>query len=248
MWTLLASVVLSQIAYPLTAGGLRAAVVTVTVVLGYLVSLVHAGMTRGRWAVLALLAVTVLGFVVEAVGVRTGFPFGHYGYSTALSPLVGGVPLVVPLAWAWMAWPGWLVAGRLVAGRTAGNPVARIAVGSVALASWDLFLDPQMVAEGYWTWTDVGTALPGVPGVPVGNYLGWWGVAVVVMVILSLVPNGARRPGPVDRPMYALYLWTYASSVLAHAVFLGLPATAGWGALGMGVVAIPLAVNLRRLG
>ncbi len=34
--------------------------------------------------------------------------------------------------------------------------------------------------------------------------------------------------------MLALYLWTYASSVLAHAVFLGLPASAAWGALGMG--------------
>jgi hypothetical protein len=55
-----------------------------------------------------------------------------------------------------------------------------------------------------------------------------------------------RKPtvrGP-DAPMLALYLWTYYSSVLAHAVFLGLPASAGWGALGMGLVAVPLTVRL----
>jgi putative membrane protein len=44
--------------------------------------------------------------------------------------------------------------------------------------------------------------------------------------------------------MLALYLWTYYSSVLAHAVFLGLPASAGWGALGMGLIAVPLTVRL----
>jgi hypothetical protein len=34
--------------------------------------------------------------------------------------------------------------------------------------------------------------------------------------------------------MLALWLWTYASSVLAHAVFLGLPASALWGGAGWG--------------
>ena len=46
--------------------------------------------------------------------------------------------------------------------------------------------------------------------------------------------------------MLALYLWTYASSVLAHAVFLGLPASARLGRAGMAVVAVPLAVTLLR--
>jgi ribosomal protein S12 methylthiotransferase len=53
------------------------------------------------------------------------------------------------------------------------------------------------------------------------------------------------QPGP-DLAMYVLYLWTYASSVLAHAVFLDLPASAAWGALAMGTVAVPLARSLIR--
>jgi hypothetical protein len=43
-----------------------------------------------------------------------------------------------------------------------------------------------------------------------------------------------------------LWFWTYASSVLAHAVFLGLPASAAWGGIGMGLVVVPLAVRLGR--
>ena len=51
--------------------------------------------------------------------------------------------------------------------------------------------------------------------------------------------------GP-SAPVLVFYLWTYYASVLAHAVFLGLPASALWGALGMGLVAVPLTVHMVR--
>jgi putative membrane protein len=136
-----------------------------------------------------------------------------------------------------MAWPAWLAAARLTRGS-----VQRIGLAAVSLAAWDLFLDPQMVAAGYWHWSGVGAHLPGVPGVPVLNYLGWLGVSLVLMALFSAGAGG--KVSPRDAPMLALYLWTYYSSVLAHAVFLGLPASAGWGALGMGLVAVPLTVRL----
>jgi putative membrane protein len=63
-------------------------------------------------------------------------------------------------------------------------------------------------------------------------------MAVLMMAVLPRVAPDRHA----DAPMRALYLWTYGSSVLAHAVFLHLPASAAWGALGMGLVAIPLAV------
>jgi putative membrane protein len=242
-WALLAALVLTQICYPLTGGGLRAGLTVLTVVLGYLLSVSHALLTRGARAAAALVATATLGgFAVEAVGVATGFPFGTYDYSGQLGPKVLGVPLIIPLAWTWMAWPAWLAAGRLARGRA-----ARIAIAAAGLAAWDLFLDPQMVAEGYWRWLDPTPALPGVPGIPIGNYLGWLGFALVLMTALAFAAGpAADRPGPRDLPMIALWLWTYASSVLAHAVFLDLPGSALWGAVGMGVVVVPLAVRLAR--
>jgi putative membrane protein len=122
-----------------------------------------------------------------------------------------------------------------------------LSVRSAGLAAWDLFLDPQMVAEGYWIWESPTPALPGVPGVPIGNYLGWLGFALVLMTALAFAAGPAAetaRPG--DTPMLALWFWTYASSVLAHAVFLDLPGSALWGAVVMGAVVIPLAVRVRR--
>jgi uncharacterized membrane protein len=245
-WLLLAVLVLAQIGYPLTDGTTRARLTVATVALGYLLSVTHALLTRGPRTTAALVVVTTGGgLAVEAIGVHTGLPFGAYDYSGALGPKVFGVPFVIPLAWTWMAWPAWLAVVRLT-----GRGTGRIVLAGLGLATWDVFLDPQMVAAGNWTWADPTPALPGVPGVPVGNYLGWLLVAVVMMALMApLAGPAAHQPDghpPGDQPMYAQYLWTYASSTLAHAVFLGLPASALWGGLAMSVVAVPLAVTLTQ--
>jgi uncharacterized membrane protein len=172
------------------------------------------------------------------VGVATGVPFGSYSYAGSLGPRLLGVPLVIPFAWVMMAWPALLAAARLTRSRA-----ARVVVAAVALASWDLFLDPQMVDAGHWRWASPAPGLPGVGTVPLTNYAGWLAVALLLMLVLDrAVPVG---PSTMDAVPYALYLWTYFSSVLALAAFFGLPAAALWGALGMGTVALPLLRSLR---
>ncbi|MET8279108.1 carotenoid biosynthesis protein [Micromonospora sp. NPDC005174] len=253
-WTLLGVLVFAQICYPLTTGATRAGLTVATVVLGWLLSVGHALLSRGPRVAAALVAVaTGGGFAIEAIGVATGVPFGSYDYSGELGPKLAGVPLIIPLAWTWMAWPAWLAAVRLTGGGTTGGGttvgrwVGRIALAALGLAAWDLFLDPQMVAEGYWVWRDATPALPGLTGIPVSNYLGWLLFAVLLMSALRpLAGPAVEHTDRRDHPMVALYLWTYFSSILAHAVFLDLPASALWGAAGMAVTAVPLTVALLR--
>ncbi|HEY7100881.1 MAG TPA: carotenoid biosynthesis protein [Mycobacteriales bacterium] len=235
------AVVLAQIAYPLTPEGTaRDRLTVLTVLLFAAASVLHAATSRGVRAAAALVVVAGGGgLLAEAVGVATGVPFGSYAYTGTLGPTVLGVPLVIPLAWVMMAWPAYLVGVRLGHG-----PLARVAIASAALASWDLFLDPQMVDAGHWRWSDPSPALPGVPTVPLTNYAGW---ALVALVVMALLHRTVRTgPSTLDTVPYALYLWTYASSVLALAAFFGLPAAALWGGIGMGAVAVPLALSLRR--
>jgi putative membrane protein len=239
-WLGLAAVVGVQISYPLVSGDARAKLVVVTVLLGWLLSVGHALGTRGWRVASALVAITTGGgLLVEAMGAGTGFPFGGYTYGDALGPKLLGVPLIIPLAWTWMAWPAWLAAGRLTR-----HAMIRVGLAGLGLAAWDLFLDPQMVRERYWRWSYPSPTLPGVHDVPVGNHLGWLAVALAMMALLAATPAGTDRGR--DAPMLALYLWTYYSSILAHAVFLQLPASALWGGLGMGLVAVPLTVRLIR--
>ncbi|MEP6695534.1 MAG: carotenoid biosynthesis protein [Pseudonocardiales bacterium] len=234
---LAALTVLAEITYPLVGAG-RSALTVATVCCFFLASVTHALATRGAAWTAALVAVTAGGgLLAEAVGLATGLPFGDYTYTGGLGPAILGVPLVIPLAWAMMAYPAYVAAGRLASRRLTHGLLA-----GVALASWDLFLDPQMVDAGHWRWSRPSPALPGVPHVPVSNYAGWLVVATLMGLLLAAVLP--RRDSPSNAVPLALYLWTYGSSVLAHAAFFGLPGSAAWGAVGMGSVAVPLAVSL----
>ena len=63
-----------------------------------------------------------------------------------------------------LAGAGWS-AVRL--GRRGRLAPGRASAGGRRWPPWDLFLDPQMVDAGHWTWRDPTPALPGVPGIPV---------------------------------------------------------------------------------
>jgi uncharacterized membrane protein len=238
VWFLVGLAVLVQIGYPLTPVAARTPVTVLSVVVFAAASLADAARVHGRRGVAALLAVACGGGLgVEALGLHTGVPFGVYRYTGTLGPELLGVPVIVPLAWMMMAWPALVVARSL-----ARHPATVALVGGAALASWDLFLDPQMVAAGHWVWADPVPALPLVPGVPVSNYAGWVVVATIMAALLHRLvgPTGAAHV-PLSGPAAALYLWAYASSVVAHAVFFGLPGSAVVGGLVMGAVAVPFA-------
>ena len=149
-----------------------------------------------------------------------------------------GVPVVIAFAWPMLAWPAALAARRLCR-----SFAARVMVGAWALAAWDLFLDPQMVAAGHWTWADPTAHLPGVAAVPLTDYAGWFVVSVAMSLALQSVLRGHAAD---DWWPLVFYVWTWASSTLALAAFLDLPAAALWGGIAMGAVAVPLTRTLRR--
>lgn len=235
-WFLAAAAILAQIAWPLTSGGSRVVTTQIVVALFAGASISHAWVHRGaRWALSYTAIVWTYGLVIEFVGTTTGFPFSPYEYTDVLTPAVFGVPVVVPLAWSMMAYPALLVGRRLAQGR-----VARVAIGAYALSSWDLFLDPQMVAEGYWVWLSDLPGLPGVPQIPLVNYLGWLGGSALLMAVLALLPDTLAPEGVPA----LLYGWTWIGGIVANAVFLGRPWVALWGGVAMGLVAFPY---LRRV-
>lgn len=234
------STVLAQIAYPLVGGQDRHLLTMVTVTLFFAASVSHALIWRGgRWTA-ALVAVTAGGgLLVEALGVAVGVPFGSYAYTGTLPPRVLGVPWVIPLAWTMMAYPSLCVARRITR-----SPVAGPLVAAVALAAWDLYLDPQMVAAGHWVW---GAAAWSVLDIPLTNFAGWLVSAALMSVVLwPSMPD--RTPGGAaisDAVPHTLYLWTYAGSLIAHAAFLGLPGSALLGGLGMGAIVAAFLSALR---
>jgi uncharacterized membrane protein len=229
-WLLALATIGTQVAYPLVDGEWLRRVTIGSVVLFFLASLTHAWAHRGpRWALTFVIVSVGLAFAAEAVGVRTGVPFGDYTYSSSLGTQLLDVPVVVPLAWSMMAYPMFLAARRLTRRFTA-------VIGAIGLAGWDVFLDPQMVADGRWHWSDPSPSLPGIDTVPLTNLAGWLGVAFVMMLVLcATLP---RDRGSETAPA-VLLVWTCVGSVVGNVFWFGSDAVAIAGGIAMGVVVLP---------
>lgn len=233
-WALAAVTVALQIAYPLVTGeALRR--VTIAVVVAFSATCVtHAAVHWGlRWAT-GLVAVTAGGgFAAEAVGVRTGLPFGVYGYADTLGPTVAGVPVVVPLAWTMIAYPVLLAARRLARHYA-------FVLGAYGMVAWDVFLDPQMVGDGHWRWADPSPALPGVEGIPLTNFAGWFAVGLVMMLLLTALLPRDDSHSPADETVPALLLaWTWAGYVLGNLFWFGTDSVALVGGVALGALVLP---------
>lgn len=243
---LAAAAILAQIAYPLLDGAALAIATVVGVALFATAGVVHCASTSGPAAAARLVIVGAgIGLAVEVVGLRTGVPFGRYAYGTTLGPTLLGVPLVVPLAWVMIAYPCLVLARRFVSVRrpagTGPLPVALIGAG--AMTAWDVFLDPQMVAAGHWSWQDPEPGLPGVPAVPLSNFAGWFAVALVLIAALDrALPV---TPGRAHGVPATLLAWTWLGSTVANLAFFGRPAVAGYGFVALGAFTWPYLAGLR---
>ena len=187
-------------------------------------SALEAHEARGRRGLAAVGAAGALGFATEVVGVRTGRPFGHYTYSGLLGPRVAGVPLLAAAAWAMMARPAWVVAGRI-------SRRWRVPLAAGALTAWDVFLDPRMARDGYWSWPGGGR----YEGIPASNFVGWFATGTGVFAVWALVdPDDNGSPEALG-----LYVWTWVGETIANAVFWRRPVTAAAGFAAMGAFALP---------
>ncbi len=184
-----------------------------------------------RRTFISIVAVVFIGtWAVEAVGVATGLPFGHYHYTNALQPQLAGVPLLIPLAWLMMLGPAWAVADAIYDRRAIQQaPYYRLvwaATVALAFTAWDLYLDPQMVARELWLW-DVSGAYFGIPLI---NFAGWFAVSFILSLLLK--PDGLPR-----RFLLLVYGITWIFQAIGLGLFWGQPGPAVVGFGGMGIFA-----------
>lgn len=174
--------------------------------------------TRETLHMLAL--VLPLAWLVERVGSTTGIPFGAYHYTEALAPLLGGVPLIIPVAWLMMLPAAWGVAAAITGAQSGWRFVA---VSAAAFTAWDFFLDPQMVHWGYWVWHEPG----GYFGIPWVNFSGW--------LLASALITWLVRPKPLPQaPLIAIYTITWLLQSVGQALFWNMPGPALVGFFTMG--------------
>jgi uncharacterized membrane protein len=148
------------------------------------------------------LAVLVGGYIVETIGVTTGFPFGRYRYTEILFPrLPGSVPLPVVCAWLAVAVTAVATARSLIPGRTTARRWQHIGLATVLGVGLDLVLEPVAVhVQHYWIWHTTGPYY----GIPTENFLGWSVLCAALSTLLvwgwkpagETAPEGLMPQGP----------------------------------------------------
>lgn len=115
--------------------------------------------------------------------------------------------------------------------------------------AWDLFLDPQMVSAGRWTWEVTGSHVPFQPEIPISNAFGWLLAGMGLMALLHFALPSERRSLGSSRAVPEFFLaWTWISGIVANLFFFDRPGVALLGGLALGalVVSYFLAVRYGR--
>lgn len=234
--------ILLQISYPLLDGESLRLVTIATVYWGAGAMALHALLAFGlRYAMTFLAIALTFGFFIELLGVKSGWPFGVYEYDSSLGQQIAGLPLVVPFAWAMISHPI-LCAAR----RVAGNWV--FLYGGFGLMAYDLFLDPQMVAAGRWSWEVTGSHVPFSPEIPLSNTFGWLlsGMALIALLHIAL-PRERRKQGASFAAVDVFLIWTWFAGVISNLFFFDRPGVAFLFGITFGAVLAPFFLS-RWLG
>ena len=238
VWSALAVAVMIQISYPLLDGNALRVITFATVLSSSLAMALHALLTFGRKYVINYLLITLtFAFTIEQIGLHTGWPFGYYKYDPSLGWAIAGVPLIVPFAWTMLAHPILIAARRI-------NPRWSAVIGGFGLMAWDLFLDPQMVRDGRWSWANPDPYIPFMPEIPASNALGWFLSGIVLMSLLHLVlPRQRRRAGSETTVADVFLIWTWISGIIANLFFFSRPGVAFIGGVALGLVVVPYLIS-----
>jgi putative membrane protein len=160
-----------------TAGPMLAVVSIVAIALHL------ANSSRKRDAALWITGTGVIGWLAEVIGVNSGLIFGHYQYSDRLGPMLYGTPFLIGLAWILVA-----LLGSAVASLFCNDKMTRTLVTPAVMTAFDAVMEPAAVRLGLWQWRD--------GEIPLGNYVGWYLVGLLVVFCaetLKILPGRERN-------------------------------------------------------
>lgn len=167
-------------------------VVALHVVPPAIFALIH-GATFYRWrGILTFVAINlVVGNIFENLGVRTGFPYGHYYFTGLMGPKLSVVPILLGLAYVGMAYLSWTLARLIVGGvqiPLLGQRVVTVPlIAASIMVAWDLSQDPVWSTILHaWIWLQGGAYF----GVPVTNFFGWYLTVYVMYQLFALYLRG----------------------------------------------------------
>ena len=185
-------------------------------------------------------------------------------YGDLLGPkFFGKVPYVIPLVWSISLYCTFTMTNiifnrirttykfeEMISPQWFLKIVGMGIVAGLIMASWDLIIDPVMVAMGAWSWPGGGSYY----GIPLWNYEGWIEIPAVTFILYSIYLHLIKRSqiyiGGDKRSSYTLLvvvlylaaLIVYGIYAMYEKVMYAIP----WATITMGSAAVITVIQFRR--
>ncbi len=192
--------------------------IVVSIVVPLAFALFH-GAVRYQWSgiLIFLVMCLVVSNLLENTSILTGFPFGHYYYTSGIGPKLFLVPLAIGPFYFGTGYLAWVLATVLIGDvRPKGSWFTTFAVpfmASFMMVAWDLGMDPtNSTIRHLWIWEQGG----GYFGVPLTNYLGWFFTVYVFFQVFALYLR--LRKASREREEPTLPRSYYAQAIVMYAV------------------------------
>jgi putative membrane protein len=155
----------------------------------------------GKEFTLSALLVSICGFLIEVIGVKTGLIFGYYQYGNVLGFNLWNTPVLMAVSWLLTVYTS-----RQIAETIAKDPFLISVLAAALMVLLDIFIEPFAIRTGMWIWNS-GNA-------PVHNYIGWFTCGVLMQYLFIRAVKFPQNK--LSLPVYLIQLSFFAGLYLLN--------------------------------
>ena len=130
--------------------------------------------------IIALIAIVVLGFTAEYLGVNYGWLFGNYTYGDTLGYKYGGVPIIIAFNWLMLC-----VSLRSLVNNVVRNTWIAAFFTAALITAYDFILEPVAIRFGWWWWEG--------GSIPIFNYVCWFVLSLIFQLFFRKIPKNIGK-------------------------------------------------------
>lgn len=145
----------------------------------YLLLLYHENYSKKD--ILVFLAIAVLGFFVEVLGVNTGVIFGSYRYGETLGIKLFQTPLLIGVSWLFLTYAALSTSDKLTK-----NKYLQLIIAPTLMLVYDMVMEQLAPLMNMWSWAN--------SSVPMKNYIAWWLIGFLFTGILQRYKVNTHNP------------------------------------------------------
>jgi putative membrane protein len=154
--------------------------------------------SKGRFY-FVLLLVGLVGYFIEALGVKTGWIFGHYHYGSALGYKLLSTPLLIGVNWALLIYATnqWV---------RFENKYVNIILAALLMVGLDFFIEQSAARFDFWYWRGA--------KIPLQNYIAWFIVSIGINWFAN--KEFSQKPNPTAKAFYIIQVVFFVALYLVR--------------------------------